>query len=430
VPGPKSKALAERRQKAVAPGVSSAHPIFIERGHGATVTDVDGNTYLDFTSGLGVLNIGYTHPDVVRAISDEAARLTHTCFQVTQYEGYVAVAEALCRLLPGSFEKRAFLASTGAEAVENAVKIARAHTKRQAVLCFEHAFHGRTLLGMTLTGKTSPYKIGFGPFAPEIYRLPFPYAFRERMPYRLGALNELEAVLQTLVRPADLAAIIIEPVLGEGGFLPAPRELLADLRALADRYGIVLIADEVQSGFGRTGKMFACEHLGVVPDLMTMAKSLAGGLPLSAVVGRASVIDSVPGGGLGGTYAGNPIACAAALATIRVLEEWVRSGQAQSLGSAISDRLHKLSSPLIGEVRGIGAMQAVELVKDARSKEPASQEVAQIIAMARSRGLLLLAAGTYSNVIRFLIPLGISNAELDEGLTIFEEALAAVSAQR
>jgi len=406
VPGPRSRALFERRARAVLPGLATTHPIFVAHAEGPTLTDVDGNVFLDFTGGIGVVNVGHARPEVARGASEQVARLTHACFQVAGYEAYVAVAEALCRLCPGPDEKRALLLSTGAEAVENAVKIARAHTKRGAVLCFEHAFHGRTLLGLSLTGKATPYKTGFGPFAPEIYRLPCPYP----SPY------DVETALKTIVHPTQLAAIVIEPVMGEGGFLPIPAAFLAQLRSLADRHGIVLVLDEVQTGFGRTGRMFASERLGVVPDLMTVAKSIAGGLPLAGVVGRAKIMDSVPPGGVGGTFAGNPVSCAAALAAIAILEDLVARGRPDAIGQRIGERMHALSKkvPIIRDVRGLGAMQAIEL---------AGADTTKILAAARDRGLLLLSAGTYNNVIRFLAPLSISDEALDEGLTIFEAAI-------
>jgi 4-aminobutyrate aminotransferase/(S)-3-amino-2-methylpropionate transaminase len=423
IPGPQSLALTQRRVRAVAPGVATAHPIFLGSGTGSTVTDVDGNTYLDFTGGIGVLNIGHAHPQVARAVAEQAARLTHACFQVAGYEGYVAVCEALCRIAPGAAEKRALLLSTGAEAVENAVKIARRHTGRAAVLCFEHAFHGRTLLGLSLTGKTQPYKLGFGPFAPEVYRLPYPYPYRDH-----GAREPLARALQTLVAPSELAAVILEPVLGEGGFIVPPRAFVEELRAFCDQHRIVLIADEIQSGFGRTGAMWASQRHGLEPDLVTMAKSIAGGLPLAAVVGRASIMDSVPPGGLGGTYAGNPVACAAALEAIALLEREVDSGRPEVLGQRLAARLRTLHAdvPLIGEVRGLGPMQAIELVRERTTKEPAPRETAAILAAARERGVLLLSAGTYGNVIRFLFPLTIPDDALDEGLAVVEQAVRSV----
>lgn len=424
IPGPKSRALFERRARAVAAGVAATHPIFLASGQGATVTDVDGNTYLDFTGGIGVLNIGHARPEIKDAVARQAEQLTHACFQVAGYESYVAVCEKLSRITPGSGEKRALLVSTGAEAVENAVKIARRFTGRQAVLCFEHAFHGRTLLGMSLTGKTTPYKVGFGPFAPEIYRLPYPYPYRDE-----GLRVPLAQALQTIVRPTELAAVVIEPVLGEGGFVVPPREFLGALRAFCDQHGIVLMADEIQSGFGRTGALFACELFGLEPDLMTVAKSIAGGLPLAAVVGRAQVMDAVSPGGLGGTYAGNPLACAAALEAMEILVREVASGRPALIGQQLEGRLRALAAelPLIGEVRGLGPMQAIELVRDPKTKEPASNETAAVIAAARERGLLLLSAGTYGNVIRFLAPLTISDAALAEGLDVLAAALRSVA---
>jgi len=423
VPGPRSAALLERRKRAVMNGVGTLHPIFVERASGATVTDVDGNTFIDFTGGIGVMNAGHADPAVTRAIAEQAARFTHVCFQVMGYDGYVEVAEALARITPGSFEKRALLVSTGAEAVENAVKIARGATKRSAVLCFEHGFHGRTLLALTLTGKAAPYKPGFGPFAPEIYRLPFPYTYRGQ-----GVDGPIEQALKTVVSPTDLAAIIIEPVLGEGGFVVPPPAFLHELRALADAHGIVFIIDEVQSGFGRTGKMFAIEHVGIEPDLMTLAKSMGAGTPLAAVVGRASLMDTIQPGGVGGTYGGNPVACAAALEAIRIIEGLVTSGRAAALGARLRARLEQLaeSHPIIGDVRGVGAMQAIELVRDRATREPASSETSAIVAAARSKGLLLFPAGTYGNVIRFLMPLVATDAELDEGLDVLASALASV----
>jgi 4-aminobutyrate aminotransferase/(S)-3-amino-2-methylpropionate transaminase len=425
VPGPRSVALLERRKQSVLAGVATLHPLFVERASGATITDVDGNTFIDFAGGIGVMNVGHTDVSVTRAIADQAARFTHVAFQVIGYEPYVEVAEALARLTPGTFEKRALLVSTGAEAVENAVKIARGYTKRSAVLCFEHGFHGRTLLALSLTGKAVPYKAGFGPFPPEIYRLPFPYAYRGQ-----GISGSIEAALKTLVAPQDLAAIIIEPVLGEGGFIVPPVEFLKELRDLATRHGIVLIVDEVQTGFGRTGKMFACDRFGIEPDLLTLAKSMSAGMPLAAVVGRAPIMDAIPPGGVGGTFAGNPIACAAALQAMQGIQRLVESGDAERLGNRLRARLDRLGAevPLVGDVRGVGAMQAIELVRNRGSKEPAANETAEVVRLARERGLLLFPAGTYGNVIRFLMPLSISLDTLDEGLDVFEQTLREVAA--
>ncbi len=428
IPGPKSKAVQERRAKFVAPGVGLAHPICIDHASGFTVTDVDGNTFIDFTVGIGVVNMGHTHPGVVRAVAEQAKKLTHGCFQVVNYESYIDVAEALCRLMPGNFDKRALLVSTGAEAVENAIKIARGHTKRQAILCFEHGFHGRTSMGLALTGKADPYKAGFGPFPSEIYRLPYPYAYRGQG-QNIGSPGTLEFALKPHVKPSDLAAIILEPVLGEGGFIAAPREFLTELRTFCDKHGVVLIADEIQSGFGRTGKVFASETIGFQPDLMTSAKSIAGGLPLAAVIGRASIIDSVGPGGLGGTYAGNPIACAAALEAIAAIEDAVKKDLPNQVGLRIRGRMEALQKdlPIIGDVRGLGAMQAIELVRDRKTKEPAVEETKKIIAFARDRGVLLLSAGSYANVLRFLPPVNMPMDALDEALAVIEQALRSLS---
>ncbi len=424
IPGPKSRALLERRRQAVTGGVGTAHPIFVDHAAGATITDVDGNTFLDFTGGIGVMNVGHARAEIVDAIARQAARCTHACFQVAGYEGYIAVAEALCRLMPGAFDKRALLVTTGAEAVENAVKIARGYTGRGAVLCFEHGFHGRTLLALTLTGKALPYKAGFGPYAPDIYRLPYPYAYRGE-----GPRLPLEEALRTLVRPEDLAAVVFEPVLGEGGFVVAPPAFVAELRAFCDRHGVVLIADEVQTGFGRTGAMFASERLNVRPDLMTVAKSLAGGLPLAAVVGRAAIMDAIAPGGVGGTFGGNPVACEAALAAIALIEAAIASGQPDAQGRRIHDRMQAVARDveLVGDVRGLGAMQAIELVRDRATREPAAAETQRIVAEARARGVLLLPAGTLGNVVRFLVPLTAPDDLLDEGLAVIEAVLRAAA---
>ena len=414
-----------RRKAAVVAGVGTIHPIFVERASGATITDIDGNTFLDFTGGIGVMNAGHADPSVIEAVTGQARRFTHVSFQVMGYEAYVKVAETLARVTPGRYEKRTLLVTTGSEATENAVKIARGYTKRGAVLCFEHGFHGRTLMCLSLTGKAVPYKSGFGPFAPEVYRLPFPYPYRDQ-----GVHGSIEDALRTQVRPEDLAAIIVEPVLGEGGFLVAPASFLQELRALATKYGIVLIADEVQCGFGRTGAMFACERLGVEPDVITLAKSMAAGLPLAAVVGRAEIMQAVQPGALGGTYGGNPLACEGAIAAIAIIERLVASGEAERLGAHLRARLDRIASthPLIGEVRGLGVMQAIELVRDRASREPAASETAAIVAEARARGLLLMPAGTYGNVIRFLMPLVMTTQQVDEGLDVLEASIDAVAA--
>ncbi|HSI05604.1 MAG TPA: 4-aminobutyrate--2-oxoglutarate transaminase [Myxococcota bacterium] len=418
VPGPKSKALQTRRKAAVMNGIATGMPMFVASGKGAQVTDVDGNTFLDFASGIGVLAVGHSHPKVAAAIAEQAKAMTHMAFQVAAYESYVAVCERVAKLSPIPGDKKTLLVSTGAEAVENAVKIARVATGRQAVIAFNHAFHGRTLLGMTLTGKVQPYKVG-GAFAPEVYRLPFPYAYR-------GEGNvAFEGLLKNIVAPEAVAAVILEPVLGEGGFIPAPVEFLKNLRAFCDKNGIVLIADEIQTGFGRTGAMFASQVLGLEPDLMTFAKSVAGGMPLAGVVGKSVIVDKALPGALGGTYAGNPLACAAALATMDVIESEKLVERASVLGNTMRARFEQWASksPHLGDIRGLGAMLAIELVKDKATREPAPELATRVKERCLAKGLIILGAGTYANCIRILVPLVISEAELDEGLTILENAL-------
>jgi 4-aminobutyrate aminotransferase/(S)-3-amino-2-methylpropionate transaminase len=432
VPGPKSKELLARRQKSVARGLTTLHPLFIDRAHGATVTDVDGNTYLDFAGGIGALNIGHARPELVKAASEQGSRFTHTAIQVLGYEAYVACAEAICARVPISGEKRAFLVTTGTEAVENAIKLARSATKRSAVICFEHAFHGRSLGGLSLTSRYKPYKNGFGPYLPEIYRLPYPYGYRhghtpaESLAWIKGRIDEF---FRTVVAADQVAALIIETVLGEGGFLTPPPGFLEHLREVTAREGIAFIIDEVQCGFGRTGKLFAIEHFGVEPDMITTAKSLAGGFPLGAVVGKAQLIDCADPGALGGTYAGNPMACAAALEAINIIDRDRIPERAAALGQKLSEGLRRLQEKhaLIGDVRGLGAMLAIELVTDRKTREPATAQTAAVVAAARERGLLLLPTGTLGNVIRFLMPVVIDfdgeNSALAEGLAVLDEAL-------
>lgn len=403
----RTESLLELRASQVPRGVGIAHPIFAARAEGAQLWDVDGNRYIDLVSGIGVLNIGHNHPRVVQAVQEQLERYAHTCFQVAMYEPYLKLAERLNALAPGQEAKKTLFLTTGAEAVENAIKIARAATGRQAIISFNHSFHGRTLLGMSLTGKATAYKQDFGPFAPEIYHTPYPYAYRGWSSER--ALAALQELFLTTVTPERVAAIIIEPVLGEGGFVPAPSEFMQALRKLTEQHGILLIADEIQTGFGRTGKMFAIEHSGVAPDLITIAKSLAGGLPLSGVIGRAEVMDAPAAGGLGGTYAGNPLACAAGLAVLDVFEEEQVLAQAERLGQRLQDTFSELQRtvPVIGNVRGLGAMMALEFVHDLASQEPAPELVDEIITAARERGVLLMKAGLYGNVLRILAPLTI-----------------------
>jgi 4-aminobutyrate aminotransferase/(S)-3-amino-2-methylpropionate transaminase len=419
--------LHARRQQAVPRGVSNSLAVYAERAANAELWDVEGRRYIDFASGISVLNTGHLHPRVRDAIARQLERFTHTCFQVTPYESYIALAEALNALAPGAAPRKTIFLSTGAEAVENAIKIARFHTRRSAVIAFAGGFHGRTLACISLTGKVQPYKAGFGPMLPEIYHLPYPMSYHGITVEH--ALQALEQLFKADVDPARVAAIIIEPVLGEGGFYAAPPELLRRLRALCDTHGIVLIADEIQSGFGRTGRMFAIEHAGVEPDLITIAKSVAGGVPLAAVIGKADIMDSVPPGGLGGTYAGSPLGCAAGLAVLEVMRDEQLLARALDIGRFMSSRLKGLQVrfPCVGEVRALGAMVAVELVKNGRADAPDAELTRALVQAAGRRGLIILSCGVYSNVIRFLAPLTIPDAQLKEGFRLFELALDEVA---
>jgi 4-aminobutyrate aminotransferase/(S)-3-amino-2-methylpropionate transaminase len=420
--------LHRRRAAAVARGVANSLSIYAQRARNAEIWDVEGRRYIDFASGIAVLNTGHLHPRVVAAVQAQLGQLTHTCFQVTPYEGYVALAERLNALAPGPTPKKSILFSTGAEAVENALKIARYHTRRSAVIAFSGAFHGRTLATMTLTGKVQPYKSGFGVLLPEVFHVPFPSAYHGVTPQQ--SLAAIEQLFKADLDPSRVAALIIEPVQGEGGFYIAPPEFLRSLRALCDSHGIVLVADEIQSGFARTGRMFAFEYSGVEPDLMTVAKSIAGGLPLSAVVGKAQIMDAPPPGGLGGTYAGSPLACAAALAVLDVIAEEQLVERSRVLGTQLMARLKALQAkcPAIGEVRGLGSMVAIELVKNRRADQPDAELTRALVQAAATRGLVILSCGVYGNVIRLLAPLTISDALLNEGLDLLEAALADVNA--
>lgn len=423
IPGPRSQAILERKQRVIANAKSIVLPIVAHEGRGATLTDVDGNTFIDFTGGVGCLNTGHAHPRVVEAATEQLARFAHTDFTVVPYEPYVELAEKLLARAPFRGPAKAAFFNAGTEAVENAVKFARLYTGRPAVIAFEGAFHGRTLLAMTLTSKPHPYKAGMGPLAPEVYRAPFPQGYRG--PDAETALAELRNLFATHVAVEQVAAIIIEPVQGEGGFHAAPTEYLVALRALCDEHGILLIADEVQTGFARTGKFFAIEHSGVEPDLIAVAKSIAAGLPLSGVLGKAEIMDAAHDGAVGGTYVGNPVAQAAALAVLDVIDDEGLIERANVIGEVIRSRMLAWQErfPAIGEVRGLGAMLALELVEDRATKTPAPALALAVIDAAMERGLLLLKAGTYSNCIRVLCPLVITDAELDEALAVWEEAL-------
>jgi len=425
IPGPRSQSLAARREQAVPKGIGHSTPVYADSARGALVTDVDGNVFIDFAGGIGTLNVGHANPEVVRAASEQLARMTHTCFSVAPYEAYVALAEALNRLTPGDFAKKTMLANSGAEALENAVKIARHATGREAVVVFEHAFHGRTLMTLSMTSKVRPYKFGFGPFAPEVYRLPFPYEYRGHYAGAAGTASALEEFFRTQVAAEKVACVVLELVLGEGGFIVAPREYVDTLARICREHGILLVIDEVQTGFGRTGRMFACEHYGLEPDLIAMAKSLGGGLPISAVTGRAELMDSAQVGGLGGTYVGNPVSCAAALAAVAFLEKNRLWERAEAIGKIVEERFRAFRSrfPFVGDARGLGAMRALELVKDPTTKEPDKERTDRVLRGAYERGLLLVTAGTSGNVLRTLMPLVITDDELAEGLDVLEKAL-------
>ncbi|MGY1806450.1 4-aminobutyrate--2-oxoglutarate transaminase [Blastococcus sp. SYSU D00669] len=427
VPGPRSRELMERRTAAVSSAVGGTLPVFVERAGGGVLVDVDGNSLIDLGAGIAVVNVGNAAPAVVEAVQQQVAAFTHTCFMVTPYEGYVAVSEELNRLTPGDHEKRSALFNSGAEAVENAVKVARVATGRSAVVVFDHAYHGRTNLTMALTAKAMPYKFGFGPFAPEVYRVPMSYPFRdpEGMTGAEAAARAL-ALVESQIGAANVAAVLIEPIQGEGGFVvPAPGFLPA-LAEWCRQAGAVFIADEVQTGFCRTGDWFAGEHEGVVPDLVTTAKGIAGGLPLAGLTGRAELVDAVHTGGLGGTYGGNPVACAAALASIRTMREQDLCGAARGIEATTLPRLRSLQErfPAIGDVRGRGAMLAVELVKPG-TLEPDAALTGRVAKACHARGVLVLTAGTFGNVLRFLPPLVIGQDLLSEALDVLGEAFAA-----
>jgi len=423
VSGSQTEQMLQRRDEHVARGVALA-PIVAAHAHGARLTDVDGKEYIDFAGGIGVMNLGHTPEAVVDAIKRQADAMLHSCFPVAAYEPYLEVAELLCERTPGTFSKKAVLVNSGAEAVENAVKIARYATGRDAVITFDRGFHGRTLLAMTLTSKLV-YKKGMGPFAPEVYRAPAPYPYRGVSTE--DALEGLDFIFKAHVDPESVACVILEPVQGEGGFTVMPPEYLKGLKERCERYGILYIDDEVQSGMGRTGTLWGIEHSGVIPDLVTVGKSLASGMPLAGVVGRAEVMDAVHPGGLGSTYGGNPVACAAAVESIKAISDPAFLAAAKEAGEHIQSRLHEMQEriPAIGEVRGIGPMAAIELVTDSDTREPAAALAAAAVSGALDRGLLLLKTGIYDNVLRILVPLNAPREDLDAGLERLEESLVA-----
>jgi len=426
IPGPKSAEILARGERVVASPLSISIPVVISEAHGVTITDVDGNVFIDFTGGVGCLNVGHSHPRVVEAAQAQLERFAHTDFTIVPYEVYVELAERLTNLAPVRKPAKAAFFNAGTEAVENSIKFARSYTKRPAVVVFEGAFHGRTLLSMTMTSKTHPYKAGLGPFAPEVYRVPFAQDYRG--PSTDEALAALERAFTTQVAAEHVAAIVIEPVQGEAGFVVAPREFLQGIRRICDEHGIVMVVDEVQTGFGRTGKLFATEHYGIEADLVIVAKSIAAGLPLSGVVGAAEIMDAPDDSAVGGTYVGNPVAQAAALAVLDVFESEGVVEHAAQIGETMRSRMLAWQErfPAIGDVRGLGAMLAIELVHDRRTKDPAPELASTVVEAASARGLLLLKSGIYSNCIRVLVPLVISESELDEALGVWEDALGSV----
>ena len=430
IPGPKSLEALKRRTESTSAGLGMAIPVVIERASDAILLDIDGNQIIDLGSGIGVVNVGNAAPRVVDRVIEQVQAFTHTCFTVAPYMGYIEVCEKLNTLTPGTFKKKSVLLNSGAEAVENAVKIARHYTKRQAIVVFEHSYHGRTNLTMALTAKNMPYKEGFGPFAPEIYRVPMPYSFHwmgNQATITQDAIEMVTSKIEKEIGAHNVAAILIEPIQGEGGFVVPPLGFLPALSKYATDKGIVFIADEVQTGFARTGNMFAVEHESVVPDMIVTAKGIAGGLPLAAVTGRAEIMDSVHVSGLGGTYGGNPIACAAALGVFETMESEKLVERANHIGKILSDYLKALQAkyPVIGEVRGRGAMQAIELVKPG-TKDPNPEAMNAIVKYCQSKGVLVLTAGTYGNVVRFLPPIVITDELLRDALGVLEEALASL----
>ena len=433
IPGPKSQTLSARRAQAVPRGLSHGTPIYVAKAEDAWLEDVDGNRYIDFAGGIGCANAGHRQQAVVEAIREQLDKFLHTCVQVTPYEGYVELAERMNEVTPGKFPKKTLFVNSGAEAVENAVKIARAYTKRPAIIAFEDAFHGRTMMTLALTSKTHPYKAGFAPFPGDVYRIPFAYCYRcsYNLKYPscdLYCARHLEDTFKRVVAQEEVAAVIAEPVMGEGGFIAPPPDYFNVLIELCHKHDVLFIADEVQSGFGRTGAMFASERYGIEPDLIVTAKSLGGGLPLAAVTGRAEIMDAPAAGGLGGTFAGNPLSCAAALATLDLFEKTNLLTRANELGERFQRRAHEWQRrwPIVGDVRGLGGMQAIELVKSMEDKTPATDETKQITQYCYEHGLITITAGSYSNVIRVLVPLVATNEQMDEGLAVLESALASV----
>jgi len=437
IPGPRSQALMKRRQAAVVHAAYHATPVFIAKAEGAMVEDVDGNRLIDFAGGIGCLNTGHRAPTVIEAVRRQLDQFLHTSFNVLPYEGYVAVCERLNALTPGKFPKKTLLVNTGAEATENAVKIARAYTRRPAIISFEDAFHGRTYMAMAMTSKTHPYKAGFEPFPGEVYHIPYAYCYRcsysKTYPScEVYCARHIEDTFKRVVAAETVAAVIVEPIMGEGGFITPPAEFFPILTEICRKYNILVIADEVQTGFSRTGALFACERLGLEPDLITMAKSLTGGLPMAAVTGRAEIMDTPASGQLGGTFSGNPASCAAALAVLDMIEKENLNARANVLGERFRKRATKWKSQwdLVGDVRGLGAMQAIELVRSQSTRQPADEETKQVAQYCYEHGLVLITAGTYGNVIRLLMPLVVTDSQMDEAMDVLEGALASVAEKK
>jgi 4-aminobutyrate aminotransferase/(S)-3-amino-2-methylpropionate transaminase len=437
IPGPRSQALMQRRNAAVVQAAYHATPVFVAKAEGAVIEDVDGNRLIDFAGGIGCLNAGHRAPAVVDAVRRQLDRFLHTSFNVLPYESYIAVCEKLNAIAPGKGPKKTLLVNTGAEATENAVKIARAYTRRPAIIAFEDAFHGRTYMAMAMTSKTHPYKAGFEPFPGEVYRIPYAYCYRCSYSLKYPSCEvfcakHIEDTFKRVVAAETVAAVIVEPILGEGGFVTPPPEFFPTLSEICRKHGILVIADEVQTGFARTGAMFACERLGLDPDLVTMAKSLTGGLPMAAVTGRADIMDVAGSGQLGGTFGGNPAACEAALAVLDIIDKENLCARANVLGERFRKRAAKWQAQweLVGEVRGLGAMQALELVRSKTSRQPADEETKQIAQYCYEHGLVLITAGSYGNVIRLLMPLVITDAQMDEAMDVLEGALAHVAEKK
>ena len=437
VPGPRSQALMKRRDAAVVRAAYHATPVFVAKAEGAVIEDVDGNRIIDFAGGIGCLNTGHRAPAVVDAVRRQVDRFLHTSFNVLPYESYIAICEKLNAIAPGKGPKKTLLVSTGAEATENAVKIARAYTRRPAIIAFEDAFHGRTYMAMAMTSKTHPYKAGFEPFPAEVYRIPYAYCYRCSYSLKypsceMFCAKHIEDTFKRMVSAESVAAVIVEPILGEGGFVTPPPEFFPTLTEICRRHGILVIADEVQTGFARTGAMFSCERLGLDPDLVAMAKSMTGGLPMGAVTGRADIMDVSAPGQLGGTFGGNPLACEAALAVLDTIEKENLCARANVLGDRFRKRAAKWQAKweLIGDVRGLGAMQALELVRSKATREPADEETKQVSQYCYEHGLVLITAGSYGNVIRLLMPLVVTDAQMDEAMDVLESGLAAVAEKK